>query len=97
MKHITITSRIAALAVAVLFSLAPLRAASPAWDSVKSANAGWGSIDVRYPKDEPAAVSTKAARLYAWKGEKVSAELVLSTPKTINSFSVSVSDLKSGR
>ena len=67
------------------------------WAAVKAPSFGWGSIDIRYPKTAPAATSTKAVRLEAWRGERVSAQAVLSAPAGFSSVKINASDLKSGR
>ena len=98
--------RILAAAVALTWSLrAPAftEAADPApadpaaWTAVKSVTLGWGSTDVRYSRSVPAAVSAKAVCLDAWRGERVSAQAVLSTPRKLQSVTMEVSDLKCGR
>ena len=74
-------------------------AVNPAlWSGVKAPQVSWGSTDVRYKKEEPAAVSgiRKSVSLTAWKGEKVSAQLVVWTPETLNNLTFKVSDLTSG-
>lgn len=67
-----------------------------AWQGVKNMNFGWGSVDVRYQRN---AVPTleKSVSLYAWKGERVNAQAVLTTPKAVQSMTVKVSDLKNGK
>lgn len=63
---------------------------------VSGSKFGWGSIDKRYAQDESPVLNGKI-QLRAWKGERVSAQAVLETPKDVKSMSVSVSDLVSGR
>ena len=59
---------------------------------------GWGSIDVRYSKSEmPAQTSKKSPLLRAWRGERVSAQAVLTTQNELQDVSIAVSDLKNGR
>lgn len=59
---------------------------------------GWGSIDVRYSKSEmPAQTSKKSPQLRAWRGERVSAQAVLTTQNELQDVSIAVSDLKNGR
>lgn len=67
-----------------------------AWKSLKDPVVGWGSIDVRYPRSQVASFQ-KSLVLHAWKGERVSAQAVLSTPTAITNMSFSVSDLKNGK
>ena len=68
------------------------------WSEVKTPQVSWGSTDMRYKKEEPAAIREikKTISLTAWKGEKVSAQLVVWTPETLNSLTFKVSDLTSG-
>ena len=68
------------------------------WSEVKVPQVSWGSTDIRYKKEEPAAISgiKKNINLTAWKGEKVSAQLVVWTPETLNNLTFTVSDLTSG-
>ncbi len=74
----------------------PKPAPAEAWQGVKNMNFGWGSVDVRYQRN---AVPTleKSVSLYAWKGERVNAQAVLTTPKAVQSMTVKVSDLKNGK
>lgn len=66
------------------------------WQSVRSLDFGWGSVDVRYPRNAVPELQKKLS-LYAWKGERVNAQAVLVAPKSINSLTVKVSDLKNGK
>ena len=78
--------------------LADPNPADPAvWAAVKTASFGWGNIDTRYAKTAPAETSAKAVVLNAWKGERVSAQAVLSTPVAFSSVKITASDLKSGK
>ena len=58
---------------------------------------GWGSIDVRYSQSEVPTTTKKCPLLRAWRGERVSAQAVLTTSTDLKSVSISVSDLKSGK
>lgn len=74
-------------------------ATNPAlWSKVTTPQVSWGSTDVRYKKEEPASITgqKKNISLTAWKGEKVSAQLVVWTPEALDKLSFSVSELKSG-
>lgn len=74
-------------------------ATNPAlWSKVKNPQVSWGSTDVRYKKEEPAAIRgmQKSINLTAWKGEKVSAQLVVWTPQALNDLTILVSDLATG-
>lgn len=68
------------------------------WSEVKAPQVSWGSTDMRYKKEEPAAIRgiQKTINLTAWKGEKVSAQLVVWTPETLNNLTFGISDLTSG-
>ena len=68
-----------------------------AWNAVRTATFGWGNTDTRYSKTAPAQTSPKAIRLDAWKGERVSAQAVLSTPAAIGNVSIFAGELKCGR
>ena len=75
-------------------------ATNPAlWSEVKTPQVSWGSTDMRYKKEEPAAIRRikKTISLTAWKGEKVSVQLVVWTPETLNNLTFKVSDLTAGR
>lgn len=67
------------------------------WESIKTPAIGWGSIDVRYPKSLPAECSGSAAKLFAWRGERVCAQAVVSTPVEIKELKATISDFESGR
>ncbi|WP_455673169.1 glycoside hydrolase domain-containing protein [Phocaeicola sp.] len=74
-------------------------ATNPAlWTKVTAPQVSWGSTDMRYKKEEPASIARqkKDISLTAWKGEKVSAQLVVWTPEALNNLSFIVSDLTSG-
>ena len=58
---------------------------------------GWGSIDVRYSRSEVPTTTKKSPLLRAWRGERVSAQAVLTSSTELKSVSISVSDLKSGK
>jgi len=66
------------------------------WTNFKKVTFGWGSIDTRYSRSQIATPVNKLV-LYAWRGERVSAQAVLSTPVDIQRMSFTVSDLKSGK
>ena len=65
------------------------------WNAQKGVTLGWGSTDVRYSRSQPAK-GTKTMLLKAWRGERVSAQAVLSTNMNLEKVSFSVSDLKCG-
>lgn len=68
-----------------------------AWQQMSKPSLGWGSIDVRYSRSQVPATTTKSPLLRAWRGERVSAQAVLATPKTLQRVTFAISDLKSGR
>lgn len=75
-------------------------ATNPAlWTTLKKPQIGWGSTDVRYKKEEPTSSKALASSIHltAWKGEKVSAQAVVSTPRALKALTLSVSDLTSGK
>lgn len=69
------------------------------WVKINAPQVSWGSTDVRYKKEEPAPISRlkKDINLTAWKGERVSAQLVVWTPEALNNLSFIVSDLTSDK
>ena len=69
------------------------------WVKVSAPQVSWGSTDIRYKKEEPAPIARlkKDINLTAWKGERVSAQLVVWTPEALDNLSFIVSDLTSGK
>lgn len=69
------------------------------WVKVSAPQVSWGSTDIRYKKEEPAPITRlkKDINLTAWKGERVSAQLVVWTPEALDNLSFIVSDLTSGK
>lgn len=69
------------------------------WVKVSAPQVSWGSTDIRYKKEEPAPIARlkKNINLTAWKGERVSAQLVVWTPEALDNLSFIVSDLTSGK
>ena len=67
------------------------------WQQLTTPVFGWGRIDVRYSRSEVPDISMKSPLLRAWRGERVSAQAILATPKELEEVSISVSDLKSGK
>ncbi|MDO5570115.1 MAG: DUF6067 family protein [Bacteroidales bacterium] len=65
------------------------------WAKLKNISYGWGTIDIRYKKEEPANAGSlkKQASLKGWKGERVASQIVVSTPKDVN-LRYEISDLK---
>lgn len=74
----------------------PAPASQTCWQTVSKAVVGWGSTDVRYLRSEVATGLKKSIALRAWKGERVSAQAVISTPVDIEKLTFTVSDLKGG-
>lgn len=75
----------------------PSAADAYAWASVDGVQVSWGNVYSRYAKEQPASVSriSRKHRISAWKGEKVSAQLVVWSGRDIDSLNVSVGDLSS--
>lgn len=69
------------------------------WVKVSAPQVSWGSTDIRYKKEEPVPIARlkKDINLTAWKGERVSAQLVVWTPEALDNLSFIVSDLTSGK
>lgn len=67
-----------------------------AWSGVGEAIVSFGSTDVRYPRATPfdGALCDEAS-LAGWRGEKVSAQAVVSTPAAIDGLSCSIGDFTS--
>ncbi|MBP3829217.1 MAG: hypothetical protein ILA06_02785, partial [Bacteroidaceae bacterium] len=62
-----------------------------AWRQMAKPTLGWGSIDIRYSRSQVPATTAKSPLLRAWRGERVSAQAVLATPKTLERVTFSVS------
>ena len=77
----------------------PAPAAAEAWQNVKDITLAWGSTDERYSRSEVPALQKAPKRLglHGWKGERLSAQAVLTAPTEIGNVSLSVSDLVSGK
>ncbi len=68
------------------------------WNNLPKEAIGWGSTDIRYKKEEPAPDKLlKEITLTAWKGERVSAQFVVSTPKEIENLNYALSPLRKGK
>lgn len=50
------------------------------WQEMKGISVAWGSIDLRYPKEQPAKIdfSQKKIKQIAWRGERINSQLVIS-------------------
>ena len=66
------------------------------WTSVSDVKLGWGSRDVRYSRSQVPTFEKKLT-LRAWRGERVSAQALLVSPKELKNVTFQVSDLKSGK
>lgn len=77
----------------------PITTNTSLWVKINAPQVSWGSTDIRYKKEEPALISRlkKDINLTAWKGERVSAQLVVWTPEALNNLSFIVSDLTSDK
>ena len=77
----------------------PISTTPSLWVKVSAPQVSWGSTDIRYKKEEPAPIARlkKDINLTAWKGERVSAQLVVWTPEALDNLSFIVSDLTSGK
>lgn len=72
----------------------PVATDETAWQNLKKLQVGWGSTDVRYKKESPAQGLEQKMVLKAWRGERVSAQMVLSNAGGEQELSVEVADLK---
>ena len=76
----------------------PMTANVAAWNNVNDLTLKWGSIDTRYSRSEVPDISPlKVLSLYAWRGERVSAQAVLTAPVGVKKATIEVSDLMSGK
>ena len=72
----------------------PVATDASKWARVTNPIIAWGSTDVRYNKELPAQVTPVGImNLTGWMGEKVSAQLVISTNRDMKNVSVEVSDI----
>lgn len=74
----------------------PVSTSQDCWQTLDKVLIGWGSTDQRYLRSKVPTNLKKAIALRAWKGERVSAQAVISTPFAIDKLTFSVSDLKNG-
>ena len=74
----------------------PHPAPAQAWQTVKNVSLGWGSTDIRYQRNA-VPTTAKSLTLYAWKGERVSAQAVVFAPQKIQKLTFEVSDLVCGK
>ena len=72
----------------------PVATDASKWARVTAPVVAWGSTDVRYPKELPAVATSKGLlNLVGWMGEKLSAQLVISTGRDLKNVSVEVTDI----
>jgi Glycoside hydrolase 123, catalytic domain/Glycoside hydrolase 123 N-terminal domain len=72
----------------------PSRTPVEEWSKViADINVSFASDNVRYPKEKVPAVSSKELTIKAWKGEKVHAQILVWTKKTIHELSCRTGDL----
>lgn len=71
----------------------PTATDAKAWSAVKSVTVGWGDTDTRYKKELPAGTTARSISLTAWRGEKVSAQLAVSTPEKLSALTFEADDL----
>lgn len=73
----------------------PVPADRALWSSLTAPVAGWGSIDVRYPPERPAAgLQDRLPALRGWRGERLCAQAVVSSPVAISALTVEISDIR---
>src|SRR5512133_2439924 len=73
----------------------PAKADASEWAKVmKDINAGFGSDNIRYPKEKvPAGTIANSWKATAWKGEKVHTQILVWTKRNIPEVSLTVHDL----
>lgn len=72
----------------------PVKANPQEWKSHKGIAAGWGSTDVRYKKESPVTDLKPTETLTAWRGERISGQIVVVNADKEATLSVDVSDFK---
>ena len=75
----------------------PVKVNTEKWKTTKAIEIGWGSTDIRYKKEEPAGGLKVKEIIKAWKGERVSAQVVLSNADKNIEIETEVSDLKNNK
>lgn len=69
-----------------------------AWSALSGNTVGWGTTDVRYNKEVPYNRSKNSAiTLTAWRGERVSAQFVISAKDAMTDVTYKISDLVNSR
>lgn len=64
------------------------------WKGVTKPSCAWGSVYERYRKESHPKLHKKSLRLNGWKGERVSAQLVITSPQPLDSVQVEMSALQ---
>lgn len=73
----------------------PVKTDKALWSHLTAPVAGWGSIDVRYPKERPAeGLKDRLEPLRGWRGERVYAQLAVSSPVAISELTFEISDIR---
>lgn len=67
------------------------------WKGVTKPSCAWGSVYERYRKESHPKLHKKSLRLKGWKGERVSAQLVITSPEPLDSVQVEMSVLQNRR
>lgn len=67
------------------------------WKGVTKPSCAWGSVYERYRKESHPKLHKKSLRLTGWKGERVSAQLVITSPEPLDSVQVEMSALQNRR
>jgi hypothetical protein len=76
----------------------PAKTPVEAWAKVTGdVNVSFASDNVRYPKEQVPAVSSKEWTVKAWKGEKVHTQILVWTKKNISELSCQTEDLTDGK
>ncbi len=73
----------------------PLTPSGEQWQKVRKVNLSWGSTDIRYKQEEPAAIARPSLKceLKAWRGERVSAQWVIWGDRDLKDLKFELQDL----
>lgn len=67
------------------------------WKDVKKPMASWGDIDIRYEKHSvPVNSVSKTRKVKGWRGERVSLQAVVWTPKELENLTYNLTDFRKG-
>ena len=74
----------------------PVKTDPQKWQAVEGVNLSWGTIDERYKKEVPPAITrkVKTVELTAWRGERVSAQWVAWSGREVQGLEYAISDLQ---